>query len=353
MHTATTIAWNVSYARRDGGGIRIDAFLDALRRLDVEVSKVGIGAPSVEASAQATTSRLGDMKRRLLPVPLRSRAMRGVDAPRTDAIISLVSASHDYSLDLGLPCWIDYPDLWSEYASNVPDDETLLVKTTSRLQAKLWERRENREAAAATVVTTASWADSRTVPNAVWLPNPTFHGSFPARSAPSGPQTFGMLANFDYPPNRSAYKTLLEEWIPSLPKDAPPVVVAGFGSENLSSHPRVKLLGTVGRVQEFYDAIDVVLAPVDRGGGMKVKVVEALTYGLPVLASRHALEGFPPEISSACQIWDGTHTRYPANEDPRTTSATALALDNFREETFFTRVADLWSRLELSATRPS
>ena len=77
MDSVSTIAWNVSYLRRDGGGIRVDAFLEGLKRIGVVATQMGIGPESLETSAEATTSRLGDLKRHLLPVPLRGRAVRG------------------------------------------------------------------------------------------------------------------------------------------------------------------------------------------------------------------------------------------------------------------------------------
>jgi hypothetical protein len=51
----------------------------------------------------------------------------------------------------------------------------------------------------------------------------------------------------------------------------------------------------VGSVGEFYSQVGLALAPVRTGGGIKVKIVEALAFGRPVLATAFALEGFAEE----------------------------------------------------------
>jgi glycosyltransferase involved in cell wall biosynthesis len=40
----------------------------------------------------------------------------------------------------------------------------------------------------------------------------------------------------------------------------------------------------------------VALSPVRFGGGLKIKVFEALSFGKPVLATQHSIDGFPKNI---------------------------------------------------------
>jgi len=53
--------------------------------------------------------------------------------------------------------------------------------------------------------------------------------------------------------------------------------------------------GPVREVAEAYDNIDCVIIPQEFSTGMKIKVSEALSFGSPILAHLHALEGFPVE----------------------------------------------------------
>ena len=64
----------------------------------------------------------------------------------------------------------------------------------------------------------------------------------------------------------------------------------------------------------FYEAVACVLNPMVPGTGLKIKTVEALAYGVPVLGTRHAFSGLPaehpghcaadvPEMVALMQVW--------------------------------------------------
>jgi hypothetical protein len=50
----------------------------------------------------------------------------------------------------------------------------------------------------------------------------------------------------------------------------------------------------------FYQAVDCVLNPMVPGTGLKIKTVEALAHGMPVLGTRHAFSGLPAEHPGHC-----------------------------------------------------
>ncbi len=82
----------------------------------------------------------------------------------------------------------------------------------------------------------------------------------------------------------------LERWY------SPPLrlVVAGSVCRQLHSEsPSVRLLGRVRDVEEFYDQVDVVMAPMRFSTGLKIKVGEALGFGKAVVATENAYDGFP------------------------------------------------------------
>ncbi|MBF0576523.1 glycosyltransferase [Dysgonomonas sp. GY617] len=54
----------------------------------------------------------------------------------------------------------------------------------------------------------------------------------------------------------------------------------------------ILVYGTVPSVEQFYIDADLVVAPVFAGGGMKVKIAEALMYGKVIIASEEALQGY-------------------------------------------------------------
>jgi hypothetical protein len=116
----------------------------------------------------------------------------------------------------------------------------------------------------------------------------------------------GFIGHFDYWPNIDAYNVIVDTWLPTWARQVQ-LVVAGHGTHRLKRVDDVRMLGTVSNVRDFYREVDVVLAPVNRGSGMKVKVAEALVYGRPVVATPPALDGFSPEIRALCtQVDAGT-----------------------------------------------
>lgn len=58
--------------------------------------------------------------------------------------------------------------------------------------------------------------------------------------------------------------------------------------------PYLRMLGSVGSMDELYDAVDVVLAPLAFSTGLKIKVGEALSRGKPLVSHAHAFEGYVP-----------------------------------------------------------
>src|SRR5215469_3199817 len=56
----------------------------------------------------------------------------------------------------------------------------------------------------------------------------------------------------------------------------------------------IRLLGRVEDLDQFYDNIDVVVAPLMFSTGLKIKVAEALSYGKAVVATANGFDGFAP-----------------------------------------------------------
>jgi hypothetical protein len=65
----------------------------------------------------------------------------------------------------------------------------------------------------------------------------------------------------------------------------------GLWSEPLVS--RIRCLGPITHIAEFYRQVDVVINPVQIGTGLKIKSVEALAHGRPLLTSPHSAGDLP------------------------------------------------------------
>jgi len=71
-------------------------------------------------------------------------------------------------------------------------------------------------------------------------------------------------------------------------------IVAGSICGKLADRPEpFEAIGRLDHVDEFYDAVDLVLNPMTFGTGLKIKSVEALFQGLPLVATDVAMVGLP------------------------------------------------------------
>lgn len=117
----------------------------------------------------------------------------------------------------------------------------------------------------------------------------------------NGVTKFLMTGSLSYGPNTDGIIWLLENVWQHLPEQIHgqrlELVIAG-------SHPRKELVDRANWFQNvrledtppdmfpFFEEADIYLAPIFDGAGMKVKVAEALSYGLPVIGTSHAWTGY-------------------------------------------------------------
>jgi len=214
----------------DGGGQRLKAFRRALEASGLDLQIVGLG-PRGTSADHVASSLLHRVKRRLLPVPLRRRAeaeLAGVDGG--GPIVSLVPSANRWALRNN-PTWLDYPDLWSDIAVNHSATVDPISSICNRGQGRLWAAREANEYALANALTVASWSDHMKIGrDSVWLPTPVIESleSLPNRRPSAPPDSgvvYGMIGNFDYPPNRDAYDRLIRQWLPALLPSAHRIVM--------------------------------------------------------------------------------------------------------------------------------
>lgn len=114
----------------------------------------------------------------------------------------------------------------------------------------------------------------------------------PSRPVAAAGLTAGYLASGN-PINVSCFETL-RRCLASGP--APPInfVVAGSICEKLPARPDpFEAMGRLDDVDAFYDAVDLVINPMAFGTGLKIKSVEAVFQGMPLVATKSATVGLP------------------------------------------------------------
>jgi polysaccharide biosynthesis protein PslH len=71
-------------------------------------------------------------------------------------------------------------------------------------------------------------------------------------------------------------------------------LVAGSICASVSANAApFEVVGRVDELEDFYDRVDLVVNPMDFGTGLKIKSVEAVFQGLPLLATKAAMVGLP------------------------------------------------------------
>jgi len=117
-----------------------------------------------------------------------------------------------------------------------------------------------------------------------------------------------FVANFAYEPNRNGLTFLLEEVFPRVWSELPDarLTLVGAGLERPpSGDPRVESLGFVGDLARVYARARCAVVPLLQGGGTPLKLIEALAYGLPVLATPRAIAGLEVRDGTNCVVAEG------------------------------------------------
>jgi polysaccharide biosynthesis protein PslH len=110
--------------------------------------------------------------------------------------------------------------------------------------------------------------------------------------------TFLFVGTLGYYPNEDAARFLCSEIVPRIRElvgDRFAVAIAGAGAPRslalALNAPQVRFLGEVPDLHPCYAQAHAVLAPIRAGGGTRIKVLEAFSYGRPVVATSVAIEG--------------------------------------------------------------
>jgi glycosyltransferase involved in cell wall biosynthesis len=107
----------------------------------------------------------------------------------------------------------------------------------------------------------------------------------------------GLLGSMHWYPTRSAAKRLIEDIWPLVHKKRPDarLFIAGWNARKFLGHllprPGVRLEENLGSPTDFFSRAAVMVYAPARGKGMKVKNLEAMAYGVPVVTTWEGVEG--------------------------------------------------------------
>jgi polysaccharide biosynthesis protein PslH len=245
----------------------------------------------------------------------------------------------------------DPPSVWARDLLETTNGPQRLAR---RLEVAVWERYERAtrhrfdaivlftERDLAPAGRTARGASLVRIPLAVEVP--------PRPSDPRGsdPPTILFVGAFNHLPNIDAALRLGEKIFPRVLARAPEARLALVGHEpedevRALARGAVSVHASVPDVTPYLEQAAIVVAPIRLGGGMRLKVLEALAAGKAVVASSLAAEGIAAHA--------GEHFLLADDDDDLIEALIAL-LRNPRRRVELGRGARAWAEQNLGLERP-
>jgi glycosyltransferase involved in cell wall biosynthesis len=120
-------------------------------------------------------------------------------------------------------------------------------------------------------------------------------------------KNIGFLAS-EYLPNLDAIRMFCDECWPTVVAKRE-VILSIYGNVNLAlSNEKpmasIRYAGYVQDLAKIYEDIDIVINPVRFGAGLKIKNIEALANGLPLLTTTHGARGLERGLDRAYLVAD-------------------------------------------------
>lgn len=152
-----------------------------------------------------------------------------------------------------------------------------------------------------------------TVPNGVdletWRARPAAGIASELEAALKDSRVLFFMGKLDYQPNREALEFFAERLMPELERGGGErfrLLVCGGPAPASSPHPAILFAGKVPDVVPYVRRADICLAPIFTGSGTRLKILEYMAAGKPVVATAKGAEGI------ACR--DGEHLAITSGE---------------------------------------
>lgn len=207
--------------------------------------------------------------------------------------------------------WIDAPSLLYErrIKTLAPTRAWIARRRTERLVN--WQRRVNELADAAIYIADVDrvHAGARDNPRVHVIPNGVLRRDTHVTRKSGGPPTIGFLGNMGYAPNVHAAVRLHDAVYRPLAAKRPDLRLKIIGrnpDESLRrlASPRVEITGEVESIWPHLAEVDIVVFPMEFGGGLQNKVLESAEAGCAVVVTHMGAAGIGPEGMEALIIED-------------------------------------------------
>lgn len=140
----------------------------------------------------------------------------------------------------------------------------------------------------------------------------------------------GLIGSMNWYPSLSAVERLLTRLWPAIKAQVREArcLVVGWGARealrNYLTMPDLEVAENVSDIRPYFERTGVLLYAPSRGSGMKVKVMEAFAFGVPVVTTSEGVEGIPVE--------DGVHAGVCEDDAGLIARTVQLLTDRDRQE---------------------
>lgn len=101
--------------------------------------------------------------------------------------------------------------------------------------------------------------------------------------------------------NIKSISWFVQEVLPLIDKKFSMAVV-GKICEKIQDNSRITKLGVVNDLAEVYNSSKITICPMLSGTGIKIKVLESLSFGIPVVTTRRGVDGLINKVSNGCLV---------------------------------------------------
>lgn len=101
--------------------------------------------------------------------------------------------------------------------------------------------------------------------------------------------------------NIRAASWFFSEVYPLLPANLKICVIGKIGS-HINDSVAIERVLYSGDLSTYYNDSYVAICPMFSGSGVKIKVIEALSYGLPVICTDYGADGLPNKVNNGCIV---------------------------------------------------
>jgi len=297
---------------QDAGSARMYAMLKLLREMDFTVTFVS----SSESRSPDSERKLAQLGVRVLygySATVAHLARQGyqyefVLLSRPDVALRFLPAVRAYALNSTVIYdTVDVHSVRFRRAATLSGDPALAR------EADRYQQMERLNAVCSDLVLAVTQEDKASLlavaPNARIDVIPTIHTLMPPSDLGQERKGLMFVGNFQHAPNADAVTWFVKEVFPLIQRQLTGIVfhvIGGKAPEDVTTlaSPSVRIAGYVPDLEPYFRSSRVFVAPLRYGAGMKGKIGQSMSYGLPVVTTSVGAEGIMLQDGETALIAD-------------------------------------------------